>query len=115
MTEPRVFQEILGILQNGSPALAERICREHLAESPDEQGLLLLLSLSLQRQERYAEAVSGYERLTEIGPQTAAYWTNYATALRLAGRAEEAIPAASKAVALAPTEAVHYVTLGQAQ
>jgi tetratricopeptide (TPR) repeat protein len=113
--ESNVIREIFALLQQGSPDAAERACREQLARSVDDEGLLLLLSLSLQRQERYEEAVDGYARLTELFPQTAAYWSNYATALRVAGKPHDAVAAASKAVTLAPTEAVHYTVLGQAQ
>ena len=115
MADSNVLREIFATLQQGRPDAAERACREQLALSPDNEGLLLLLSLSLQRQDRYEEAVHGYARLTELFPQTAAYWSNYATALRFAGRRAEAVAVASKAVALAPTEAVHYTVLGQAQ
>jgi tetratricopeptide (TPR) repeat protein len=113
--ESSVIRQIFALLQQGSSDVAERACRVELAQSPDDEGLLLLLSLSLQRQERYEEAIAGYARLTELFPQTAAYWSNYATALRVAGKPHDAVTAASKAVALAPTEAVHYTVLGQAQ
>lgn len=115
MVDSNVLREIFAVLQQGRADAAESACREQLARLPDDEGLLLLLSISLQRQDRYEEAVNGYARLTELSPKTAAYWSNYATALRVAGRAREAVAAASKAVALAPEEAVHYTVLGQAQ
>jgi tetratricopeptide (TPR) repeat protein len=115
MTEAPALNDIVNLLQQGDSVLAEKLCRERLERFPDDESLLLLSSLSLQRQERYAEAVQGYARLTELFPGKAAHWTNYATALRLAGRADQAVAAGSKAVALAPEEAVHYVMLGQAQ
>ncbi|HVT31097.1 MAG TPA: sulfotransferase [Rhodanobacteraceae bacterium] len=115
MTEAPALNDIVNVLQQGNTAVAEQLCRERLLRFPDDEGLLILSSLCLQRQERYAEAVRGYARLTELFPDRAAHWTNYATALRLAGRVDEAVEAASKAVALAPGEATYYVMLGQAQ
>ena len=115
MTEAPPYRDIVNVLQQGDTVAAERLCHDWLLRFPDDEGLLILSSLSLQRQERYAEAVQGYARLTELFPHKAAHWTNYATALRLAGRVDEAVEAASKATALEPGEAVHYVMLGQAQ
>jgi tetratricopeptide (TPR) repeat protein len=115
MTETPSLNDIVNVLQQGNAAMAGELCREQLLRFPDDESLLLLSSLSLQRQERYGEALQGYERLTELFAHKAAHWTNYATALRLAGRVDEAVEAAKRAVALAPNEAVHYVTLGQAE
>jgi tetratricopeptide (TPR) repeat protein len=115
MTEAPALNDIVNVLQQGNAAIAEALCRERLLRFPDDESLLLLSSLSLQRLERHDEAVQGYARLTGLFPHKAAHWTNYATALRLAGRADEAVEAAKKAVALAPDEAVHYVMLGQAE
>jgi tetratricopeptide (TPR) repeat protein len=115
MTEIAVLREIVAVLQQGDAAAAERACRAELERFPDDTNVLLLLSLCLQRQERYSDAVDGYRRLTELSPDVAAHWSNYATALRLAGRAAEGVEAGLKAIALAPTEAVHYTALGQAE
>jgi tetratricopeptide (TPR) repeat protein len=115
MTDPELPRRIFSILQQGNAGEAERLAREQLAHAPDDAAMLFLHAISLQRQERHAEAVPGYARLTELSPEVAAYWSNYATALRLADRGQEARQAAECAVALAPADAVHRTVLGLAQ
>jgi Flp pilus assembly protein TadD len=114
MTEPFVG-EIVAALQQGTPAEAERLCRPQLAQFPDDENLLLLLSISLQQQDRSAEAADGYARLTQLFPRSATHWTNYASVLRLTGKLPEAADAAATAIRLAPDDATHYVTLGLVQ
>lgn len=115
MTEQNPIREIVAALQSGNPAQAERMCRLHLTRDPTNESLLLLLALTLQRQDRNDEAIEYYAALTEHLPQNAAHWSNYATALRLAGKLSEAVEAASRATQLAPHEAAHFVALGLAQ
>jgi tetratricopeptide (TPR) repeat protein len=115
MTDSDLPRRIFTILQQGNAGEAERLARDALARSPDDQAMLFLRAMSLQQQERHDEAAIDYARLTELSPDVAAYWTNRATALRLAGRSAEALADAAKAVSLAPDEGVHWTVLGLAQ
>jgi tetratricopeptide (TPR) repeat protein len=109
------LHDIFGLLQSSRPAEAERHCREHLAVSPDDANLLLLLAMSLQQQSRHSEAVTLYERLARLSPPQAASWVNYATALRLNHQVQEAGDAVTAAIRLEPANAQHRIVLGLIQ
>jgi len=83
--------------------------------APDDENLHFLLAISLQQQDRHADAVDSFGWLTARVPKSPAHWTNYATALRLAGRLPEAEAAAHQAIRLAPNDATHFIALGLAQ
>ena len=85
MTDVRITAPIVEALQSGNLVEAERQCRLHLREIPDDTDLLLLLGLALQRQGRPNEATEAYRRLTEVDPDNSMHWGNYATSLRIAG------------------------------
>jgi Flp pilus assembly protein TadD len=96
----------------GAYALAERQCRDGLADRPDDENLLLLLAISLQFQQRIGEAVDVYARLTELRPESSVHWGNYATALREAGAEQEAEQAYATAIRLDPRNPGPLLNLG---
>lgn len=115
MTDVRITAPIVAALQSGNLVEAERQCRLHLREAPDDTDLLLLLGLGLQRQGRSGEATGAYRRLTEVDPDNSMHWGNYATSLRIAGDPEGAERAAEAAVRLAPDEPDRLEQLGLLQ
>lgn len=64
---------------------------------------------------RHVEAGLDHLRLaTEIDPDNARYWSNYATALFECGRADESVPAFEKAITFEPESSVHHFNLANA-
>lgn len=82
MTHREELQAIVKALSTGAPAQAERQCRGLLARTPADPDLLLLLAISLHRQQRLDEAVELYARLTRLQPDSGVHWANHAAALR---------------------------------
>lgn len=103
---------IVAALRSGDVIDAERLCRAHLQVEPDHSNVLLLLGLSLQRQGRGGEATDMYRRLTELHPESARHWGNYATALNVAGDREGAERAAETVVSLMPDDPAGLEQLG---
>ncbi|MEO7432078.1 MAG: sulfotransferase [Dokdonella sp.] len=109
------LSSIVAAIQEGRPGEAERLCRLSLEQAPDDENLHLLLGICLQQQERHDEALIPYAWLTTNDPGSATHWTNYATALRMAGRPAESADAATHAIRLAPSDAMHHLALGLAK
>jgi len=95
---------IVAAIQAGRMVEVEGLCRSELQRQPDASDVLMLLGVSLLRQKRFEEAVETYARLTRLHPDDVTHWSNYATALRLAGDYESAEQAACTAVKLAPDD-----------
>src|SRR5947209_8412406 len=72
------------------------------------------LGVSLERQERYREAVEQFRRAVEAAPRFVLAWANLSNALRKAWRPEEAEQAARRALELEPNSAEAYNALGAA-
>ncbi|RYD15655.1 MAG: sulfotransferase family protein [Lysobacteraceae bacterium] len=96
-------------------AEAERQARLHLSTHPHREDLLLMLAISLQMQDKIADAVAAHAQLTQRFPQNATYWGNYATALREAGSFDEAAAAHQRALQLAPDDAHELTNYGLLQ
>ena len=69
---------------------AERLCHVQLQQQPDDEGLLLLLALTLQQQQRPGEALAICRRLTELVPDSSLHWCNLANMLHVTGALAEA-------------------------
>ena len=91
---------------------AERLSRSFLALEPTREDLWLVLAVSLQYQNRNAEAVEAYAELTRLYPGNGIHWSNYATALRAVGSLDEAEKAFAEAIRLSPHNAAPHVNLG---
>lgn len=115
MSDNSVLGPIVGAIQSGFLADAERLCRQRLDRVSGDTDVLLLLGLTLQRQGRVVEALVPYRRLTELEPDSAMHWGNYATSLRAAGDRAGAERAAEAAVRLAPDDADRLEQLGLLQ
>lgn len=106
------IQTIVGALRAGSPVRAESLCREALAQTPDDADVLFSLAMSLHMQGRLDEAIPIYLRLTELQPSSFTHWSNYATALANSGRVEAAETAIRRAIGLNPHDANAHLQLG---
>ncbi|TAN05860.1 MAG: sulfotransferase family protein [Rhodanobacteraceae bacterium] len=96
---------IVAALERNDAALAERLCREQLAGSPDAVEVLILHALSLWRLGNRPGAIAIYRSLAERYPDEPAHWRNLTNALRESGDPEAAETASAAAVRLAPDDA----------
>ena len=99
-------------LQAGRFAVVEAMARTQLARAPGDAAALTLLGMSLQLQQRSAEAVPPYRRLTELQPGDSAHWNNLANALRESDQLEAAKAAFRHGIELAPRNAGLRVNYG---
>jgi Flp pilus assembly protein TadD len=112
MTARQQLEAISKATQRGDYALVERLCRSALFDDPLREELLFFLAVSLQYQNRIAEAIDTYARLTEVFPSSAVHWGNYGTALREAGRLDEADKAYAEAIRLDGEKANPHINAG---
>jgi Flp pilus assembly protein TadD len=103
--------------QRGDLAAAESVCRQILAHDPSESRAVQILGAILAEQGGVDAAVDLFEpAAARLGPPTQhtfGFYNNYANALRLAQRNDEAEPVLRKLVALAPREWQPWHNLGQ--
>ena len=86
-------------------ASALKDLEEKLARKPDDAESLLLLARSYSELERYADAARSYDKLTQLVPNEAQLWADYADVLAMAsGRTLVGTPTQllNKALALDP-------------
>ena len=95
--------------------LVEQLSRDALVAHPQREELLFMLAVSLQVQDRDDETLAAYAMLTDRHPQNATYWGNYATALRKAGRLDDAAKAHAEALGLKPEDVHELVNYGLLQ
>lgn len=113
MDESTIFTEIGTALSAGNPVEAERLCRGVLAEIPNHVDALLALALSLHAQHRIDDATTAFQRLTQVQPDSAVHWSNYATILAETGRAEESEAAWRRAMECDPDDPEPRIQIGQ--
>ena len=85
MADDSLIEPIVDALRSGDLAVAEQRCRAVLEHDPDQPDVLLLLGFGLQEQGRAQDALGIFARLTELCPEDALHWSNYATALGRVG------------------------------
>ena len=113
MTDTSPLQSIFEALREGNAPRAEALSRNLLAESSGNPDALFSLALSLHMQRKLDEAVPCYRSLTELQPDSAVHWSNYASALTDAGKSEEAERAFRRAIELDSTNVDTHVQLGR--
>lgn len=91
-------------LVSGEAARAESISRDVLATTPDSEGAMLILALSLDAQARPRDALPYFETLTRKFPDSPSHWSNLGNAQRSLGNAEVAREMFDRALALDPNE-----------
>ena len=102
----------MATLQSGNAGQAEQECLELLDKQPSDETGLVLLAVSLQHQHLPLRAAAIHEQLTQLYPDRAEHWANLATALREAGRLDDAEKAYHIALRLAPEHAAIQSNLG---
>jgi Flp pilus assembly protein TadD len=112
MTISSSLQTISRAMQSGDFPLVEQLSRTALAENPARGDIYFFLAVSLQYQNRMPEAIDAYARLTELFPAQAVHWGNYGTALREAGRLDEAEKAYDEAIRLDGGSAAPHINAG---
>ena len=113
MTQPNPLHVALEHHLAGRPREAEAICRDVLRVDPDDAIANFLLGVALHQTGRLADAISSMEKAAQLAPSAWDVQNHLSIALRDAGRIDEAIAAARRAVAASsqpPAEA--YVNLG---
>lgn len=86
--------------------------RDWLALDPRSEDGLILLGMSLQLQERFADALQAWRELTVLMPGSPIHWNNLATALREAGEMREAETAYRRTLELDPSSFLAWMNLG---
>lgn len=98
-----MLQNAFQALQTGDLVQAEQICRQILAQHPDDEGALTLLAMSLDAQTRLSEAAALFERLTALYPDRTEHWLNLGYLERSRGNVVAARRSLEQAVALDPS------------
>jgi tetratricopeptide (TPR) repeat protein len=101
----KLIQEATAASEAGNHADAERLMKQVLLQQPDLGYVRNELGLVLLHQDRAAEAVAQFERLTARPDAGSIWWTNLCHAYRLAQRGPDAISAAKKALTLPDADA----------
>ena len=69
--------------------------------------------LTAMAQSRFADALVAFEEVTRLEPENDQAWMGMAIAHERAGALDPAIDAIQRAIALQPTEPLHYTTLSR--
>lgn len=109
------IESIVEAIKSGDLPGAEQLCVRRLQRQPDESSALQLLGITLQQQGKPVDALTPYARLTRLHPGDSLHWSNYATALRMAGDLVLAEQAAETAVRLMPEDPERLDQLGRLQ
>jgi tetratricopeptide (TPR) repeat protein len=96
------FERAVTFLRAGDGVMAEQLCRDALADCPDEPNLLSLLGAALNRQNRGAEAEPLLRRALAELPDYAKGHEEHARSLLQLGRFEDAIEELRRALQLDP-------------
>ncbi|MBN8894913.1 MAG: sulfotransferase [Rhodanobacter sp.] len=114
MTTP-AKQKIFAAFQDGQLAEAEKLSRAQLERGQEDEELLFLLALSLQRQQKFQEALPVYAELARLFPSNSLHVGNHGTALRDIGALVEAEEAYRAALRLDPMNIDQMLNLGMLQ
>lgn len=99
---PQQIQGLIQLLNSGQLAQAEALAKNLLTSHPNVFILHHALSLSLDGQQKYAEAVTSYQNALKLQTNTPDLWFNCAIALTHLNRLEEAASAYQQAIKLQP-------------
>ena len=99
-------------MANGQVALAVDLCRQRLAQSPEDVFALNLLGAVYSAQKEYAEAEKALNRAIELQPLWPVPYTNLARLYLVQGKTDEAIGRFEAALAANPQNSAAYMTLG---
>ncbi len=104
---------IVGFLRENRPVDAERVCREHLLDSPGCVDHLRMLSHACLKQNRNDDATETLEFAISLKPDFAPLHEDLGVIFSGQGRFKEAIATFEKAIQLDPTRPTAHKKLGQ--
>ncbi len=110
-SQPEV-QTLINALNNGQLAQAENLAKSLISKHPGTFILHHVLSLALDGQQKYAEAVSSYQNALKLQPNTPDLLFNCGIALSNLNRFDEAEAAYRQAIRLNPNFFEAYGNLG---
>jgi len=99
----------------GLPGQAEILCRQALADRPEDTSLLNLLATTLLDRRQIAGARRAAQRTVDIDPTSAAGWNTLGLAFLAQGQPAEAVRCFLKATELDPYLVEAFANLGLAQ
>ncbi|MGB7815225.1 MAG: tetratricopeptide repeat protein [Methylotenera sp.] len=105
-------QTLINALNNGQLAQAENLAKSLISKHPNTFILHHVLSLALDGQQKYAEAVSSYQNALKLQPNTPDLLFNCGIALSNLNRFDEAEAAYRQAIRLNPNFFEAYGNLG---
>lgn len=105
-------QTLINALNNGQLAQAEHLAKNLISKHPDTFILHHVLSLALDGQQKYAEAVTSYRNALKLQPNTPDLLFNLGIALSNLNRFDEAETAYRQAIRLNPNFFEAYGNLG---
>ena len=109
---PQQIQGLIQLLNNGQLAQAETLAKNLIASHANVFILHHVLSLSLDGQQKYAEAITSYRDALKLQPSSPDLWFNCAIALTHLNRLDEAVSAYQQAVKIQPNFFEAYGNLG---
>lgn len=109
---PQQIQGLIQLLNNGQLAQAEALAKNLIAAHPNVFILHHILSLSLDGQQKYAEAVTSYRNALKLQENMPDLWFNCAIALSHLNRLDEAASAYQHALQIQPNFFEAYGNLG---
>jgi tetratricopeptide (TPR) repeat protein len=109
-----VFNETIGLINQGQLATAEARCRAALERYPRDVNMLGLLGALLVKMDRRAEAEAALRRVIAVAPTFAKPHEDLGYLLMQAGRPADALPVLERATRLDPTLDRAWFNLGKA-
>jgi uncharacterized protein (TIGR02466 family) len=99
---PQDIQRVVQLFQQGHVAMAETQAKHLLAQYPQVFILHHVLSLALDQQQKYPEAIQSYERALSLQPNMPELWFNLAIAQTNVGNLAQAEQSYRQAIKLQP-------------
>jgi tetratricopeptide (TPR) repeat protein len=108
----RIYTAAIDALNHGQWARAQDLAAQLLRGAPHAGGAYFIAGVAASRLGQMDLALAHLHRATQLSPQRADYLGELARVLHASWRINEAMAAADRAFALAPTDAVTLTTLG---
>lgn len=99
---PQDIQNVVQLLQRGHHAMAETSAKALITKHPQIFILHHVLSLALDQQQKYAEAITSYQHALQLQPAMPDLWFNLAIAQTQLGQLHEAEHSYRQALQLQP-------------
>jgi uncharacterized protein (TIGR02466 family) len=99
---PQQIQDLIQLLNDGQLAQSETLAKNLIARHPNVFILHHVLSLSLDGQHKYAEAVASYQHALKLQANNPDLWFNCGIALTQLNRLDEAANAYQQAIKIQP-------------